>query len=254
MKIEEKDEFRIYLKSKFSVLKDKEKITEEKINEYFSQLAPLPLKLIKEALDLYCLKNKFTPAPSDIFDCADELMGITDARLKNDATKFFDTYLAQPIMRHDVVISDWRMAKAFSECFDNFERFTSGNVYKKVNDSRDTEDRKRFVETVIANKRVLNIRDIPRVFKGFRNFPKVINVYFIGDYNKCKTLARKHYATTGEDQQYIIQYPVDPALRIEQKKAEEPANEAYRENFGKWAEMFDKVLKGQMDIKDLPTE
>jgi hypothetical protein len=166
------------------------------------------------------MRNKFTPTASEIFDCADELMGVTPEKLRNEATGFFDKYLAEPVMRYDVVISDWRMAKAFHECFGDFEEFTTSNSRKKINEWRDGEDRKRFVDTVIANKRVLNIGEVPRVFKGIRNLPKVINVFFIGDYNKCKTLAKKHYALTGEDQQYQIQYPIDPAFRIESKPEE----------------------------------
>ena len=209
--------FKIALKNTFSVLKDAEPLTSDKIDKFFQNLKHLPLNLVLASLALYESRNKFTPTPSDILDCSDELLGITPDNLKNTANKFFDEYLVTPIMRHDVVIEDARIAKAFKDCFDDFERFTRGNRFKKVNDYRDNEDRKRFVEAVVANKRLFNANNIPHVFKGIRNLPKQINVAFIGNYQNCKAFAKQHYALTGEDQQYLIVYPIDPAFRIEQK-------------------------------------
>lgn len=244
--------FKIALKNTFSVLKDAEPLTNEKIDKFYQDLKHLPLNLVLASLALYESRNKFTPTPSDILDCSDELLGITAENLKNTANKFFDQYLVTPIMRHDVVIEDVRIAKAFKDCFEDFERFTSGNRFKKINDYRDSEDRKRFVEAVIANKRLFNVNNIPHVFKGIRNLPKQINVAFIGNYQNCKALARQYYATTGEDQQYFIVYPIDPALRIEQKaEPKREFTEAHKKNQLNWVLA---ALKNEASEEDQPAD
>ena len=234
------------------VLVNTEAPADNVIKVIFEMFKQYPKELVLSAIEFHTRVSAFAIKPADITAYLEIKLGLQEETLRNGANNFFNKYLANAPQRCDVVIEDIKMAKAFSDCFTDFETFTKNDAQRKVNDNREYYDCKRFVDTVVANKMNFDLESVPRVFKGYRNLPKTINVFFIGNYNKCKMLARQHYALTGEDQQYTIQYPIDPARRIEQKKTNAP--ESYKEHFGRWQKMFEKVLAGEMDIKDLPTE
>lgn len=228
-------------------------ILDGELEKAFSLLKGYKLEDIIEAINYHTSTSTFPVKVADVTKYINQKYGLTDEQLKAKATEFFDKYLLEPSSFYvDLVIEDWRMAAAFKSAFTSFSRFARRNT--SYNEFREDALRREFTQAALQFKVCDDPMSVPRVFEGFRNFDNKINVTFIGDYYKCKFFADQYYGPIIKEQQYIVQYPVDPALRIEQKKAEEPANEAYRENFGKWAEMFDKVLKGQMDIKDLPTE
>jgi hypothetical protein len=190
------------------------------IKVLFDMFKNYPKDLILDAIEFHTRISQFAIKPADITQYIEIKLGLQEETLRNEANTFFNKYLVNAPKRCDVVIEDIKMAKAFSDCFTDFETFTKNDAQRKVNDNREYYDSKLFADTVVANKMNFDFESVPRVFKGYRNLPKTINVFFIGNYENCKTLADQYYATTGEDQQYDIQYPIDPARRIEQKKTD----------------------------------
>lgn len=202
------------------VLVNTEAPADSVIRVIFEMFKQYPKELVLSAIEFHTRVSAFAIKPADITAYLEIKLGLQEETLRNEANTFFNKYLVNAPKRCDVVIENVKMAKAFSDCFTDFETFTKNDAQRKVNDNREYYDCKRFVDTVVANKMNFDLESVPRVFKGFRNFPKIINVCFIGNYDNCKTLADQYYEPIIKEQQIIVQYPVDPARRIEQKKTD----------------------------------
>ena len=215
---------------------------DEVIRVMFNMFIQYPKELVMAAIDFHTKVSVYAIKPADITQYIELKMGLQEETLRNEAYNFFNKYLANAPQRCDVVIEDIKMAKAFYDCFTDFESFTKNDKNRKMNDSQEFYDCKRFVDTVVANKMNFDFESVPRVFKGFRNFPKIINVCFIGNYDNCKTLADQYYEPIIKEQQIIVQYPVDPNRRIENKnngKSKELTDEERKES----VKTMDNVLK-----------
>ena len=211
------------------VLVNAEAPAENVIKVIYEMFKQYPKELVLDAIGFHTKISQFPIKPADITQYLEIKLGLKEETLRNEANTFFNRYLVNAPQRCDVVIEDVKMAKAFSDCFTDFETFTRNDAQRRMNDNREYYDCKRFVDTVVANKMDFDLESVPRVFKGYRNLPKTINVVFMGNYSKCKMLADQYYLPLIRDQQYIVQYPIDPAFRIEQKKTEEAKRDMSRE-------------------------
>lgn len=187
------------------------------LDEIFKTLSVYPFGAVKSALYEHRLKNKFPPTAPDIYENIQKKIGEGKEQLKNAGYIFYDKYL-QKISGEDAVINDWRMAKAFAGSFRSVADFLN-RPNDTFNVSKDRETFAKAVENTLVYNQDINL--IPRVFKGTRRFKSTIRVVFFGDFQECKAYAQRYYATTKEDQQYLIEYPIDPALRIENKQTED---------------------------------
>jgi hypothetical protein len=213
----------------------------ELINSWFERFKSFPLSLVLEAIDDHILKSEYCIKAANIYKFIQIKLGLTDEQLKLKASEFFDKYLLNPSSFYvDLVIEDWRMASAFRKAFTNFVRFASRN--NSYNEFREDALRQEFTKAAIQFKFCKDPMSVPRVFEGKRNFDNKINVAFIGDYYKCKFFADQYYEPIIKEQQIIVQYPVDPNRRIENKnngKSKELTDEERKES----VKNIDDVLK-----------
>lgn len=187
------------------------------IFEMFKDYSP---QMVLEAIRHHISTSEFVIKPANVFKYVNSKMGASPEELKKNAYIFFDKYLTN-VSTADAVIEDFRMALAFKECFRSINDFL-GRPNSEYSNSR---DRELFANSVV-NYQITFIEKetIQHVFKGKRNFRNTIQVSFMGDnYEICKELAQKHYALTGEDKQFKIEYPVDKTLQLTLKK--EPPKE-----------------------------
>lgn len=198
-------------KMSYKLINAKEPSTEV-LKQAFDLLNSLPLSLVIEAIKNHVASSEFVIKPANVFAYVDLRTGQTPAHLKNNAYIFYDKYLKN-VSGNDVVIEDWRMALAFKECFRSINDFL-----KRPNREFDiSKDRDLFSETVVSHQRYfLDKNLIQHVFIGRRSFRNTIRISFFGDdYDKCKEYATNYYASTKEDSQFNLEYPIVPNLRIE---------------------------------------